>query len=140
MSFLFYGIVLVVLGVLAVPSMIIAKKPEAKDLIAKIAPYQGWIGVVAAIYGLFGMIQALLNMSYMKYSMIGWVTWAGTAFLLFALGMLLGVGTMKTFVKQPDAVEKMDQLVAKLAPKQGVLGIAGIAMGVWCIVANFMFH
>ncbi len=138
MNILFYGIVLVVLGVLAVPSLVIAKRPEAKDLINKIAPYQGWLGTGAAFYGVWAMIQALMHMSFMKYSMIGWVTWAATGFVLFALGMLLGVGTIKTFVKQPDAVEKIDQLIAKLAPKQGVLGIAGIGLGIWCIVANFI--
>ena len=54
------GIWLILLGVLAVPSMIIAKKPNAKELIAKITPYQGWIGAVSALWGVWGIIGAIL--------------------------------------------------------------------------------
>ena len=45
------GIVLVVLGALALPSLIAAKAPNAKDLLDKIAPYQGWIGGIARAWG-----------------------------------------------------------------------------------------
>ncbi len=34
---------LLVLGVVSASNLIIARKPDAKELIAKLAPYQGWI-------------------------------------------------------------------------------------------------
>lgn len=43
------GIVLIVLGALALPSLIGAKAPGAKDLLDKVAPFQGWIGAIAAL-------------------------------------------------------------------------------------------
>jgi hypothetical protein len=52
---------------------------------------------------------------------------------------LLGVGVLKTFIKQPEAQAKMDQMIAKLAPKQGVLGLVAIGVGAWMIVAGFLF-
>jgi len=38
-----YGITLVLLSIIAVPSLILSKKPDAKELLKKIEPYQGWI-------------------------------------------------------------------------------------------------
>jgi hypothetical protein len=38
----FTGLWLALLGILAAPNLIISKKPEAKEIIAKLAPYQGW--------------------------------------------------------------------------------------------------
>ena len=133
------GIWLIVLGVLAVPSLIIAKKPEAKELIDKIAPYQGWIGVVSAFWGIWGLIQSVLNLNWLSVVPVYWVTFLGVSFILFSLGLLLGVGTMKTFIKQPEAVEKLDMLITKLAPKQGMLGVAAIGLGIWGIVSSILW-
>lgn len=43
---LVYGIALILCGVLAASSVIVKKRPEAKELIAKLAQWQGWIGLV----------------------------------------------------------------------------------------------
>lgn len=134
-----FGVWLIVLGVLGASNLIIARKPDAKELIGKIAPYQGWMGAVSALWGVWGLISAILNISILTSFPIWWATWVATDVILVALGLLLGIGTLKTFIKQPQAVEKMDMLVAKLAPKQGVLGLIGIGLGAWCLVASFMF-
>jgi hypothetical protein len=134
-----FGVWLIVLGVLGASNLIIARKPDAKELIAKVAPYQGWMGAVSALWGVWGLISAIINISMLTSSPIWWATWVATDVLLVALGLLLGIGTLKTFIKQPQAVEKMDMLVARLAPKQGVLGLVGIGLGAWCLVASFLF-
>lgn len=134
-----FGVWLIVLGVLGASNLIIARKPDAKELIAKVAPYQGWMGAVSALWGVWGLISAVLSISLLTTFPIWWATWVATDVILVALGLLLGIGTLKTFIKQPQAVEKMDMLVAKLAPKQGVLGLIGIGLGAWCLVASFMF-
>ncbi len=133
------GIWLTVLGVLGASNLIIARKPEAKELIGKLAPYQGWIGVVSAFWGAWGIIQSILSLAWLVSMPIYWVTYLASSVLQLALGILLGVGTLKMFVKQPQAVEKMDNLVAKLAPKQGVLGLIAIGVGVWFVLAGFFF-
>ena len=40
-------------GVLGASNLIIAKKPDAKELIAKVAPYQGWIGAMGPVWEKF---------------------------------------------------------------------------------------
>ncbi len=134
------GIWLAVLGVLAVPSLVLARRPDAKQLLGKLAPYQGWMGAVSALWGVWGIISAVLNISWLTTWPIYWATWLADSVLLAALGLILGIGVMKTFIKQPVAQAKLDQTLSKVAPHQGRLGIAGIGVGVWMIVAAILFH
>ncbi len=136
---LFNGLWLVVLGVLGASSLIIAKKPNAKELIDKLAPYQGWIGVASAFWGAWGIISSVLSLGWLATWPIVWITWLINALLLATLGLLLGVGVMKTFIKAPEARSKMDQTVAKLLPYQGTLGLCGIGFGIWMVLSGFIF-
>lgn len=133
------GLWLAVLGILGASNLIIARKPDAKELIAKLAPYQGWIGAVSALYGVWGIINAVLTLGWLTTYPINWATYLASSVIQVALGLLLGVGVLKTFIKQPQAVAKMDEMVTKLAPKQGVLGLIAIGLGVWCVLVGFLF-
>jgi hypothetical protein len=134
------GIWLMLLGVLAVPSMIIAKKPNAKELIAKLTPYQGWIGAISCLWGVWGIISSILSLNWLSIAPIYWATFLADSVLQFALGLILGIGTLKTFIKNPQAQAKMDETLAKLQPKQGTLGLVAIGVGVWMIVSGFIWH
>ena len=133
------GIWLAVLGILGAANLIIARKPEAKELIGKLAPYQGWIGAVSALWGVWGVISSVLNLGWMAYAPIYWITFLVDSILQLALGLLLGVGVLKTFIKNPTAQEKMDLTITKLAPSQGLLGLIAIGVGVWMVIAGFLF-
>jgi hypothetical protein len=134
------GVWLIVLGILGAASIIIAKKPEAKEIISKLAPYQGWIGVISALWGIWGGISAVLNLGWMAHWPIYWITWLIDSLLLFSLGAVLGVGTFKTFIKNPEANKRMDQLLEKLLPYQGKLGLAAIAVGAWMVVSSILWR
>ncbi|HEY4120720.1 MAG TPA: hypothetical protein VGM56_22800 [Byssovorax sp.] len=134
------GIWLAVLGVLGASSLIISKRPDAKDALAKLAPYQGWIGAVSALWGVWGIISSVLHIGMLSMWPIYWATFLGDSVLQAALGLLLGVGTLKTFIKDKAAGEKMDQTIAKLAPYQGTLGLVAIGLGAWMVVAGFLWH
>ncbi len=132
MAFSFGGW-LIVLGILGAASLIIAKRPDAKQLIDKIVPYQGWFGAASVFYGIWDIISAVLNMGMMSAGVIWlvwWILWLAAGLLQVSLGLLLGVGVMKTFVKDDAAKAKMDQTALKLAPFQGTLGIISIAVGI----------
>jgi hypothetical protein len=134
------GIWLAVLGVLGASSIIIAKKPEAKELIAKLAPYQGWIGAISALWGVWGIISAVLNLGWLAHWPIYWVTWLADSVLQFGLGLILGVGTLKTFIKNAEANRRMDQTLEKLLPYQGNLGLAAIGLGLWMVVSSILWR
>jgi hypothetical protein len=134
------GIWMALLGVLAAPSLILSKRPDAKQMLDKITPYQGWIGAISALWGVWGIISSVLSLSILADWPIYWITFLASSVLQAALGLLLGVGVLKTFIKNPQAQEKMDTMIAKLAPKQGLLGLLGICMGVWLVVSDILFH
>jgi hypothetical protein len=133
------GIWLAVLGILGASSLIIAKKPDAKELIAKLSPYQGWIGAVSAFWGAYGIISAVMSLGWLAHWPIYWITFLADAVLSFSLGLLLGVGVLKTFIKNEQANAKMDLTLQKLAPYQGTLGLIAIGTGIWMIVAGFIW-
>lgn len=135
------GIMLVLLSIIAVPSLVLSKKPNAKELLEKIAPYQGWIGLVFCILGVWGIISSILNLGWLTTAPIWWVTLAAGSLVQATLGFMLGSGLMnKLFMgKNPEAQQKVAELRSKIAPKQGKLGILGIAVGTWMIVASFLF-
>jgi hypothetical protein len=134
-----FGIWLIILGALAVPNLIL-KKPELKSALDKITPYQGWIGIVSALWGVWGLVNSVLHLSWLTAAPIWWLTLTANNALLLALGILLGVGTAKTFVKDDAAKARMDQTAAKIAPYQGTLGLIALGLGAWCVVASILFH
>ncbi|WP_130734352.1 hypothetical protein [Flavobacterium sp. J27] len=137
-----YGITLIILGLLAAPSLLLAKKPNAKELLDKITPYQGWIGLVFCFWGVWGIIQAVLNMGLLTTFPIWWITWLASSAVEAVLGFILGYGMINQFFlsKNEEAKQKGEKLLAKLAPIQGKLGLAGIAVGVWVILASLFFY
>jgi len=131
---------LIVLGVLGAANLIIARKPDAKELIAQIAPYQGWIGAISALWGAWWLIHWILNVRVMFAWPVLGITWLANALLLLTLGLLFGVGVLKTFIKEPKAVEKLDLTVTKLTPFQSKLGIAAIVVAVWTMIDWHILH
>ena len=137
-----WGITLILLSIIAVPSLILAKKPDAKELLEKVEPYQGWIGIVFCFWGIWGVITAILNIGWLSVWPVWWITLLAGNLIEAILGFMLGFGLINKFFlsKNEAAKAKANQLREKLAPKQGKLGLIGIAVGVWMIIASFVFH
>jgi len=136
-----WGITLVLLSIIAVPSLILSKKPNAKELLTKIEPYQGWIGIVFCFWGVWGIITAILNLGWLSVSPIWWITFLAGNIISSILGFMLGSGLISKLFLSKNEVAKAnaEELREKIAPKQGKLGIFGIITGVWMIVASFIF-
>ena len=136
-----WGITLILLSIIAVPSLILSKKPEAAELLAKIEPYQGWIGLCFCFWGVWGVITAVLNIGWLTTWPIWWVTLLAGNLIEAILGFMLGFGLInKLFLSKNEAAkEKANLLREKLAPKQGKLGLIGLVVGAWMIVASILF-
>ncbi|NHN26211.1 hypothetical protein FIA58_011030 [Flavobacterium jejuense] len=137
-----YGITLIILGLLAAPSLLLSRKPDAKELLDKITPYQGWIGLAFCFWGIWGIIQAILNIGLLTTFPIWWITWLASSAVEAVLGFILGYGMINKLVlsKNEEAKQKGEKLLAKLAPIQGKLGLAGIVVGIWVIAASILFY
>ncbi len=135
-----WGITLILLSIIAVPSLLLSKKPDAKELLEKIEPYQGWIGFAFFCWGVWGIITAVLNIGWLSTTPIWWISLLAGNVVEAVLGFMLGFGLINKFIlsKNEAAKEKANALRAKLAPKQGKLGIVGLIVGAWMIFASFM--
>ncbi len=136
-----YGITLILLSIIAVPSLVLAKKPNAKELLEKIEPYQGWIGLVFCIWGVWGIVTSILNIGWLTTAPIWWVTLLAGSIVEATLGFMLGFGLINQLFlgKNEKAKEKAAEIRTKIAPKQGKLGVLGIIVGIWMIAASFLF-
>lgn len=132
-----YGITLIILGILAVPSLLLSRKPDAKELLDKITPFQGWIGLAFCFWGIWGIISAVLNMGAMG---TGWILGLAVSIVTAVLGFLLGYGMINQLLlsKNEEAKEKGAELLAKLAPLQGKFGMAAIILGIIYIVFSIL--
>jgi len=138
-----WGISLILLSILAVPSLLLSKKPNAKELLEKVEPYQGWIGLIFCFWGIWGIIFAILNLEWLTtYPPIWWISVLAGNLISATLGFMLGFGVINNFFlsKNEEAKEKADLLRSKLAPKQGRLGFFGLILGGWVIVVSFLFY
>jgi hypothetical protein len=138
---MYYGILLIILGLLAIPSLVLSKKPNAKELFDKITPYQGWIGFVFAFWGIWGIISSVLSIGWLANWPIYWITLLLVSVVEASLGFILGYGLISKYAlsKNPQAAEKGEKLLAKLTPLQGKLGIVAIILGIWQVVASFLW-
>lgn len=123
------NIILILLGVLAASSMIVKMKPEAKDLIDKIVPIQGWLGLVGFVLGIYYTVISLISGHFS-------IVYIAITLLMAALGLLMGFGLISKYMlsKNEEAMAKGEAIRSKLATFQIPLGIAGIVVGILSIL------
>ncbi len=133
---MFAGLVTIIGGILAASSLIIARKPNAKDLIDKLTPYQGWIGVAMFFWGIWGIFDCLRNLAMLSGQPILWVFWMASSAVDLVVGFLLGFGLITKYALGSSvAARARGQLIReKLAGYQGMLGLAAIALGALYLV------
>jgi hypothetical protein len=136
------GAVLIALGVLAAASSIVAKRADAQVYIDKLVPYQGWLGFIACLWGIWIIISAILNLNWFTHVPIWWLTYVATGALIAALGLLLGYALLTKFVlsHSAEAVRRGEQLRLGIVPYQVTLGYVAIVLGIWTILAVFLYR
>lgn len=134
------AIVLMLCGAAAASSLIIARRPDAKPLLDKLLPIQGYLGVVAAIWGVWIVIQVVLNASVFTVAPFHASVAAAVAALTLGLGFLLGYGLISKYAlsKNAAAAAKGEQIRAKLIRVQGPMGLAAIAVAGLSLVSIFI--
>jgi hypothetical protein len=134
------GLIVIAGGILAASSLIIARKPNAKELIDKLTPYQGWIGICMFFWGVWELLGVVRAIGWLSTFPVQWVFWLGTGLADISVGFLLGFGliTKYTLSKSPAAVARGQQIRQRLVGYQGVLGLFAIAMGVLWILNMYV--
>ncbi|MBD0325918.1 MAG: hypothetical protein ICV68_05775 [Pyrinomonadaceae bacterium] len=136
-SYVLFALLLIVAGILAASALIIKNQPNAGDLIGKLVPFQGIIGVILMIWALVMLLFDLLpNLSLLfQFFPIRALLWLITLLVAIALGFLLGYGLIAQYAlnKNAGAASGGEAARLKLAPIQGPLGIVGILLGLWML-------
>lgn len=137
---LLFALLLIVAGVLAASSLIIAKQPNARDVIAKIVPFQGIIGIVLLIWALVVFIFYFLPIfgPLMQLVPLRAILALVTFLTAIGLGFLLGYGLIAQYVlnKNAGTARGGETMHLKLARFQGPLGILGIVLGLWLLIVS----
>jgi hypothetical protein len=139
-SFWVNVIMLLILGVLGASSVIVKKRPEAKDLIDKLSKISGYVGVLAVLWGIYDVIQLLTHLGMFKYGMwgiISWVTLLAVTAVFLGLGFIFGYGLAATYMSE-EAKAKMADLRQKLVGYQIPLGWLSLGLAVWLIVLTYV--
>ncbi|HJU54262.1 MAG TPA: hypothetical protein VJ715_06815 [Pyrinomonadaceae bacterium] len=134
---LLFALLLIVAGVLGAAALIIKNKPDARELIAKIVPFQGIIGIVLLIFSVIWLIQILQVLGFiLRFSTFNGLLLLLTILVGLGLGFLLGYGLINQYVlsKNAGAAASGAGVQAKLATYQGPLGIAAIVLGLWLLI------
>jgi uncharacterized membrane protein len=130
MNLYLLAIISIVGGIMASSSFIVSKKADAKELLDKLVPFQGIVGIVLLVYS---VRYLLFLFRFFSLSLLIWVS------LLFIVGFLLSYGLLSKYVlsKNEEAKEKGQELRAKLVKFQAPAGIALAILAILSILRIF---
>ena len=134
------ALVLIVGGILAVSGLIVAKKPDAKELIDKLVPYQAIIGIALLALGIVNLVRWLGNglFTLMKIAPLFGLTVLGMIVTSILLGFMFGMPQIAKWLPGEGAAEQKGmELSKKLAPYQVVIGIIGLVSALLMLLYRF---
>ncbi len=133
---MFGGLITIAGGILAASGFIIKRSPNAQSLIDKIAPYQGWIGMLMFVWGVWETLHSVLGISLVASHPISWAFWLASGVADLLVGFLLGFGLITHYAlsRNAQAMAKGQRIRSTLMGIQAPLGLLAIVMGVLYIV------
>jgi hypothetical protein len=123
------ALLLVAGGILAVSSLIVAKKPDAQKLIDKLVPYQAVIGIALLAFGIVNLLRLLDHLGGLlrAYPMFA-MTLLALCVTSILLGFMFGMPQISKWIPGENAAEQKGmELSKKLAPYQVIIGLIGLA-------------
>lgn len=134
------GLISIAGGILAASALIVARKPNAQQLIDKLTPYTGWIGIVMFCWGVYGVLNVVRFLSFISAAPVLFAFAAAIALSDLAVGFLLGFGLITKYTLNGNAVARArgEAIRTKLVPYQATFGIISIVLGVLYIVWGMM--
>jgi hypothetical protein len=133
-------ILLILGGILAISNLIVAKKPEAKQMIDKLLPYQAGIGIALLAVGLWSLLRSLSAVFQLIKSMpLYGVSLLAMIVCSILLGFMFGMPQIAKWMPgNNNAEQKGMELSKQLAPYQVILGLVGIGSAL--IYLLYRFH
>jgi hypothetical protein len=132
------GLLTIAGGLLAASALIIARKPNAQQLIDKLTPAQGWIGVVMFFWGIWNALSILRHFGALTHAPLLLVVGSVLVAMQLVVGFLLGFGLITSWTLRGNAMAmaRGQAIRQKLAAYQGVFGLIAIATGSLFVVLS----
>ena len=131
-----WPIVLILGGILGCAGLIVAKKPDAKELIGKLQPFQAAIGVALLVFGVLNLLDAIRFLSLMSLIPVTVIMAFAAVLSAIVLGIMFGMPMVAKL--SASGAAKGEELGKKLAPYQTLVGL--IAMGSGLIMLLFVLR
>jgi hypothetical protein len=125
-------ILLILGGILAASAFIVAKKPNAKQTIDKLVPFQAFIGVGLLVMSILTWLDiGIINIfRLLKYWPLGGIAAIGGVFSGILLGALFGMPQIAKWIPGESSAEtKALELSKKVAPIQMIVGVIALVSG-----------
>jgi hypothetical protein len=129
---LLHGLWLLVLGALGAAT-IVARDRRGARVLSELEPYRGWIGVISAGIGAWRLFWVLLELPGLRW-FNHWLLRAVDGALLLSLGLVLGVGIFRSWLKRPSAQSRLDGWTRKLQPYREKLGVTAMVVGAYLVL------
>jgi len=131
------AIIAIIGGLIAASSLIVAKKPNAQELLDQLTPFQGGIGIVLTLWGVWGIIQSVLNIGAIG---LWWGIGLGMSVVQFIVGFLLAYSLISKYVleKNETAKVKGQELRQKLTKYQVPSGVLLVILGIVAILLRYV--
>ena len=129
---LLHGLWLLVLGALGAAT-IVARDRRGARVLGELEPYRGWIGVISAAIGAWRLFWVLLELPGLRW-FNHWLLRAVDGALLLSLGLVLGVGIFRSWLKNPSAQSTLDGWIRKLQPYREKLGVTAMVVGAYLVL------
>jgi hypothetical protein len=127
-------------GILAMSSLFVRKSPNAAAQIAKLAQYQGYIGLTMFGWGCWELFQCVTGLAALATAPLLWIFWLAMAIADFSVGLILGFGLISTYAFRGNAmaIEKGNQIRNVLVKVQVPLGALAILTSLGYTVLHFL--
>ena len=132
-------LLLIVGGILAISALIVAKKPDAKEWIDKLVPYQAIIGVALLAVGFLDFLRYLgAVLHLLKDAPVHGIVWLAVMVTSILLGFLFGMPQIAKWMPNHGAAEQKGlELSNKLAPFQVIIGLIGLGAALMLLLYRF---
>ena len=130
-----FPILLIVGGRLGASSLIVAKKPDAKELLGKLQPFQAAIGVALLIFGVLNLLDAIRLLSFVSAMPVLVLTLFAAVISALLLGILFGMPMVARL--SASGAAKGEELGRKFAPFQTMIGLVALVSGLLSLLFWF---
>ncbi|CAN5787713.1 hypothetical protein BH09MYX1_BH09MYX1_60760 [soil metagenome] len=127
-------------GILAMSSLFVGKSPGAAEKLAKLAQYQGYIGLSMFAWGVWELIDSILSLGMIGEHPLIWGFMLASGIADFGVGLILGFGLISVYAFRGNAVaiEKGNALRTSLVKFQVPLGLLAIITSTLYLVFWFV--